>query len=152
MSHRLTPSIVTRLETSAAAGGGGVFYATDDHSYENNVRYLVTSLDTRFETTDTGVFLAFHHLEQELESLSSYHLAPSGADLEMQRLQLLLTQELDALNLASLALRLNMEVSRGDMARVDSTTAEIHKRITGGDTVRKGTTAAAEERTTEKPT
>lgn len=132
MSHRLTSSVVTRLESSIAAGGGGVFYATDDNSYENSVRYMVTSLDTRFETTDTGVFLAFHHLEQVLEPLSSFRLSSAGADLEMQRLQLMLTQDLSALNLASLALRLNMEVSRGDMTQSDPGNEDLHKRIMGG--------------------
>ena len=58
--------------------------------------------------------------------------APLGADLEMQRLQLMLTQDLSALNLASLALRLNMEVSRGDMVEGSNGSDEIRKRLMGG--------------------
>jgi hypothetical protein len=57
MTRRIAPRIMARLESSLAAGGGGIFYATDDNSYEHSVRYMVTSLDTRFERTSTGVFL-----------------------------------------------------------------------------------------------
>lgn len=141
MTRRLSPRILARLESSLAAGGGGVFYATDDNSYENNVRYLVTSLDTRFERTDTGVFLAFHHLEQQFEptTISEQPTYPSAdgpiTDIEMQRLQLMLTQDLRALDLASLAFQLNMEVSRGAGVTADPGTAdgeEIYKRFMGG--------------------
>jgi hypothetical protein len=133
MSHRLTPTVVTRLESSVASGGGGVFQASDDSSYENNVSYVVTSLDTRFETTDTGVFLAFHHLEQHLASLAIHDAVGPETDFEMQRLQLLLTQDLSALNLSSFALRLNMEVSRGDLGQPrESDDEELYKRIMGG--------------------
>ncbi len=138
MSRRLSPRILARLESSLAAGGGGVFYATDESSYENNVRYLVTSLDTQFERTDTGVFLAFHHLEQQFEPTESLARYPSAdqpiTDIEMQRLQLMLTQDLRALNLATLAFRLNMEVSRGagliDQGSLDD--EELYKRVMGG--------------------
>ena len=138
MTRRLSPRILARLESSLAAGGGGVFYATDESSYENNVRYLVTSLDTQFERTDTGVFLAFHHLEQQFEPTESLARYPSAdqpiTDIEMQRLQLLLTQDLRALDLATLAFQLNMEVSRGasliDQGSVDE--EELYKRVMGG--------------------
>lgn len=138
MTRRLTPRILARLESSLAAGGGGIFYATDENSYENNVRYLVTSLDTRFERTETGVFLAFHHLEQQFEPTDAKRWYPSAdqpiTDIEMQRLQLMLTQDLRALNLASLALQLNMEVRRGaslvDQGSFDD--EDLYKRVMGG--------------------
>ena len=133
MSRRLSPSVMARLQSSVASGGGGVLHATDSRSYENSVSYLVTSVDTLFESTDTGVLLAFHHLQQELQPLS-FDPDSAGGDLEMQRLQLRLTQDLSALNLASLALQLNMEVSRGDMIQGvgHGSDEEIHKRFMGG--------------------
>jgi hypothetical protein len=131
MTNRLSPRILTRLESSIAAGGGGLLHTTDNNTYENNVRYMVTSLDTQFERTATGVFLAFHHLEQELEPILS---GLQGTVLEMQRLQLMLTQDLSGLILASLALRLNMELSRGGSltsnGRQDAN--ELYKRVMGG--------------------
>ncbi len=51
----------------------------------------------------------------------------------MQRLQLMLTQDLKALNLASLALRLNMEVARGATTGDDSVDADsLRRRVMGG--------------------
>jgi hypothetical protein len=133
LTRRIAPRIMARLESSVAAGGGGVFYATDEIAYEHNVRYMVTSLDTRFEQTSTGVFLAFHHLEQQFVPTSSYQVGTEGTDLGMQRLQLMLTQDLSALNIASLALRLNMEVSRGGEAMLGSPSdEELRKRVMGG--------------------
>lgn len=129
MTNRLSPRILTRLESTIATGGGGVLYANDKSTYENNVQYLVTSLNTHFERTDTGVYLAFHHLEQELEPTARGGI---GSDLEMERLQLMLTQDLRALNLASLALRLNMELARGGSLEADPDTDEVHTRIMGG--------------------
>ena len=62
--------MLTSLESSVAFGGGGTFVAADRRSYENQVHYMVTSLDTQFLTSSTGVFVAFHHLPQELEPLT----------------------------------------------------------------------------------
>lgn len=138
VSRQLTPRILARLQSNIASGGGGVLYATDDMPYENRVRYLVTSLDTRFQASSTGVFVAFHQLEQSLRNTSSK--SESGGDRELERLQLLLTQDLNVLlNLASeWAVQLNMELSRGglpiDPALEDD--AEVRRRITGGVSVR----------------
>ncbi len=134
MSHRIAPHVMARLESSLASGGGGIFYATDDNSYEHSVRYLVTSLDTRFERTSTGVFLAFHHLEQQFLPIADYGVGTQGTDLETQRLQLMLTQDLTPINLASLALRLNMEVSRGGEALLlgEVGDEQLRKRVMGG--------------------
>ncbi len=133
MSRRIAPHIMTRLESSLASGGGGTFYASDDKSYEHTVRYVVTSLDTLFEQTSTGVYLAFHHLEQQFLPITSHEAGVDGTDLETQRLQLVLTQDLTPLNLASLALRLNMEVSRGGEAMIgDASDEQLRKRVMGG--------------------
>ncbi len=138
LTRRLAPKVLARLESSLAAGGGGVLYATDDSSYENRIRYLVTSLDTRFEQTSTGVFVAFHHLAQELEPLDRQEETP---DMELERLQLMLTQDLDVLSRVTtdLALHLNMEVSRGASSvtgRTAHDTEDLRKRVTGGIAVR----------------
>ncbi len=138
LTRRLAPAILARLRSQVAAGGGGLFYSTanartGDAPYENNVRYLVTSVDTQFEDTLTGVFLAFHHLEQELSPTAD--VSTSYHELELQRLQLLLRQDLDVLtHLANnWAVQLNMELSRGGSStatgQVDD---ELRKRVTGG--------------------
>jgi hypothetical protein len=127
VSRRLSPGIVTRLESNLATGGGGVFLAADQQPYENRIRYLVTSLDTQFQGTSTGVFLAFHQLAQELlpESASG-----TKSSQELERLQLMVTQDLNfLLNLPSdLALLLNMEISRGPKPGDD----ELRRRFLGG--------------------
>src|SRR4029079_2536887 len=45
LSHKLTPRILTTLESSLASGGGGTFLASNQQSFENSIQYLVTSLD-----------------------------------------------------------------------------------------------------------
>ena len=132
MVRRISPRVLTRLESNVASGGGGIFYANDDAPYRNHVRYLVTSLDTQFQRTSTGVLLAFHHLEQSLEPLEGE--AAAVQTVEMQRLQLMLTQDLDALlDLASRwAVRLNMELSRGATPYALTADGELYKKLTGG--------------------
>ncbi|MEM9594440.1 MAG: carboxypeptidase-like regulatory domain-containing protein [Acidobacteriota bacterium] len=130
--RRVTPKVLAKLESNIAEGGGGIFYATDNLPYENQVRYLVTSLDTRFQSTSTGVFVAFHHLEQTFNPVDSEKAAMTK--MEMQRLQLMLTQDLSILaNAASnWAVRLNMELSRGATPYTLSTDDETYKKLTGG--------------------
>lgn len=138
VSRRLTPTVLAKLESNLAQGGGGVFYATDAEAYENQVRYLVTSLDTRFSGTETGLFIAFHHLRQQLLALEPVSGRPP--ELEVQRLELMLTQDLNVLlNLATdMAVRLNMELSRGTspFTADDSERDELRKRLLGGIAVR----------------
>jgi hypothetical protein len=118
------------------AGGGGLLQTGGRKSYENEVRYLVTSIDTLFEETATGIFLAFHRLEQELSPVKGNRASPA---LELERLQLGLRQDLSILQhlATNLALHLNMEFSRG--ASTDSSVLELddlRKRVTGGVAVR----------------
>ena len=40
-TRRLAPKVLARLSSNMAAGGGGILYAADRASYENQVRYLV---------------------------------------------------------------------------------------------------------------
>ena len=139
-SRRLSPKILARLASNLAAGGGGILYATDQTSYENEVRYMVTSLDTRFEQTSTGVFVAFHHLAQQLNPIDEERGEASYTpELELDRLQVMLTQDLDILSrLASdWAVHLNMELSRGTTPETDPQIddEEFRKRVTGGVSV-----------------
>ena len=162
-TRRVTPKLVARFESNVGSGGGGIFYAADLSRYENSVRYLVTSLDTHYQGTDTGLFISFHHLEQELEPLpplpggvpAGYAtFAPTGPvggygltgkagigtaqaapRLELQRLQLMLTQDLNILLdlAADWAVKLNMEVSRGNaLSGSEEDDDELRRRILGG--------------------
>lgn len=147
LTRRVTPKLLARIESNAGSGGGGIFYATDRSRYENSVRYLVSSLDTHYQGTATGLFIAFHHLEQELEPLES--LDPGSGvlrrpdqmpKLELQRLQVMLTQDLNILlNLAAdWAVKLNMEVSRGSVLSGSHAAGdeELRRRILGGFAVK----------------
>lgn len=137
VTRRLAPRILARLESNLAEGGGGIFYATDDKPYENDVRYLVTSLDTRFQRTSTGVFVAFHHLEQSFKPAEPEGSEEAIRHLEVERLQVMLTQDLNVLlDLASnWAVRLNMELSRGSTPYTLTVDNELYKKLTGGISV-----------------
>ncbi|MEM7354735.1 MAG: carboxypeptidase-like regulatory domain-containing protein [Acidobacteriota bacterium] len=136
MVRRIAPKVLAKLESNIASGGGGIFYATDDLPYENEVRYLVTSLDTQFQNTSTGVFVAFHHLEQALNPASD-QVSGSLNEVEMQRLQLMLTQDLDILAdfASNWAVRFNVELSRGATPYTLATDDELRKKLTGGISV-----------------
>ncbi len=141
VTRRITPKLLARLESNAGSGGGGIFYATDQEPYENSVRYLVTSLDTHYQGTDTGLFISFHHLEQDLQPLGDAQAAGGQAPrMEIERLQLMLTQDLKILlDLASdWAVKLNMEVSRGStqFGPGDRKSDEVRSRVLGGFAVR----------------
>lgn len=134
ITRRLSPTILTRLESSLASGGGGVFLAADQTPYENQISYLVTSLDTHFQSTSTGLFLAFHQLRQALEGFNEE--AGSVTELEVERLQVVVTQDLAFLHdmAADWALKLDMELSRGasPFAPTDDEGDDVRKRLLGG--------------------
>ena len=136
MVRRIAPKVLAKLESNIASGGGGIFYATDELPYENQVRYLVTSLDTRFQHTSTGVFVAFHHLEQELNPAVETG-GDTASEVEMQRLQLMLTQDLNVLAdfASNWAVRFNVELSRGATPYRLTTDDELYKKLTGGISV-----------------
>jgi hypothetical protein len=138
-TRRLAPKVLARLSSNVAAGGGGILYATDQTSYENQVRYLVASLDTQFEHTSTGVFVAFHHLAQQLTPVELHGEPSSVPEMELERLQVMLTQDLDVLSrlAAQWAVHLNMELSRGSAPEIDPQydDEELRKRVMGGLTV-----------------
>ena len=136
LSHKLGKRILATLQTQYGDGGGGLFMADDSSSFENKVRYLVTSLDTQFSRTDTGLFLAFHRIEQSLDPLAATSIADeSGLD----RLQLRLTQELGFLvDLGTdWALLLNVELSRGATPfTLDFDPEELRSQVAGGIAVK----------------
>jgi hypothetical protein len=139
VSHRLSPQIKASFESSFATGGGGIFIGADGRPYRNQVRYVVTSLDTRFLNSATGVFLAFHHLTQGQSALGTQAaLASPLAPVDLDRLQLMLSQDLSFLwNLAAQwALQVNMELSRGSAPYLASTDSQLHRRILGGIAVK----------------
>jgi hypothetical protein len=136
-TRRLTPGVVATLSSNLATGGGGLLKTNGRRTYENEVSFLVTSLDAQFEETSTGVYLAFHRLEQELNPIRRQRRVSPAVELE--RLQLGVRQDLDLLrHLATeLALHLNMELSRGDASEHSLVALEeLRKRITGGFAVR----------------
>jgi hypothetical protein len=130
ITERLAPQVTTKLETNVAAGGGGTFAASDGQPYRNKVRYLVTSLDTRFQATGTGVFLALHRMRQDLAPIG----AGSTIGNQFDRVQLMLTQDLNKrFHLAAeWALQLNMELSRDAAPFLTGIDRELHRRVIGG--------------------
>ena len=135
LSLHLAPQILATLESTAGSGGGGVLLTADAVPFENEVSYVVTSLDTRFQQTSTGVFLAVHRVEQRLDPMSS---PEPGTDVNLEKLQLRLTQELDYfLDLGTeLAVLLNVELSRGDLAYGRALADDLHRRVAGGIAVK----------------
>ena len=137
MRHKISPRVVAKLDSSVASGGGGTFLAADGRPYENQVRYVVASLDTQFLASSTGVFVAFHRLQQQLDPAFGAAGHPA-AQMEYQRLQLMVSQNLNfLLNLASdWAVQLNMELSRGGTLASDPNGDAIRRRILGGIAVK----------------
>ena len=130
LARRLSPTVLTRFESNLAAGGGGTFYGSDATAFDNEVRYLRTSVDTQFQSTGSGLFVAFHHLEQDLRPTNRN--LPSIAQLNSQRLEVRLTQDLNSLiDLpANWAVHLDMQVSDGESLGRDED--ELRRRFLGG--------------------
>jgi hypothetical protein len=138
MRHKLSPRVITKLDSSIASGGGGTFIGADGRPYENQVRYLVASLDTQFLASSTGVFIAFHQLQQQLDPAGERTGHPA-AQMEYERLQLTVNQNLNVLlSLASdWTVQLNMELSRGGTLTADRSESDrIRRRILGGIAVK----------------
>jgi hypothetical protein len=133
--HKIAPKVTTKLDASMASGGGGLFLASDGLPYQNKVRYLVTSLDTQFLGTSTGIFVAFHHLEQQLDPVG---MGRPVSQMDFERLQLMVNQNLNfLLNLASQwAVQLNMELSRGLDPTTNVASDTVRRRILGGIAVK----------------
>jgi len=131
--RRLGPNVVTRLSSNFASGGGGAFLAQNSKVYENEVSFLSTALDTRIESSATGVYLAFHRVEQRLEPMRVGRRIPQVA---LERMELVLTQDLNRLFdlAANWAVRVGMELSKGAtlfQAEPDDREALRHRLTTG---------------------
>jgi hypothetical protein len=135
ISQRLAPKVLTTLESNLGSGGGGLLLTADLAPYENDVRFLVTSLDTQFQRTSTGVFIALHRVEQRLDPVLEGH---RGTDVDLDKLQVKLTQELGYfLDIGTdLAVLLNVELARGDLVYGRALADELHRRVAGGIAVR----------------
>jgi hypothetical protein len=137
ITEHLTPQILATAETTIANGGGGTFISNDGSPYHDRVEYIVSSIDTRFLKTGTGVFLALHHVRQGLAPLGEQQpLAVTASQFD--RLQLLLSQNLNMLfNLgAEWAIQLNMELSHDQAPYLTSTDRELHRSLVGGLSVK----------------
>ena len=148
LTQKLAPNIYTTLESNIADGGGGIFRSPERGQYSNKVRYLVTSMDTDFQRTATGLLLAFHRVEQSLNpmmsnfavGLRSPTLSRSLGDTELDTLQVQVTQELPFLLDfgTNLAVLLNLELSRGASPHTESVFDEdqLRRRVAGGIALR----------------
>lgn len=145
LQQRLGEKILTRISSSAASGGGGLLRAVDGsgNNLENQVRYVIASVDTQFERSATGVLLAFRRVDQELSPFArDARFPPAGPNsvLSVERLQLLLTQGLPwvtGTGIQNWALQLEMQLSRGHLP-VDSShdPDQLRRRVVAGIAVR----------------
>ena len=143
-SKQLGRNFLTRFESNVAQGGGGIFSSNEGGIYENQIGYMVTSLDTHFKPTSTAVLLAFHRMEQELVPFDQGNLdADRGpaANMDLDRFQIQITQHLNSLlGLGSdWALSLDMQLSRGLTPYALHTADnddELRRRVVGGIAVR----------------
>jgi Carboxypeptidase regulatory-like domain len=139
MTRKLSPQVLTTISSSLATGGGGMFVAANRRPYENQVKYMVTALDTQFLSSQTGVFVAFHHLAQELQPLGPNAQNMASPQLDLDRVRVMLTQDLGFLfDFGSdWAVQLDMELSRGPLSSTASShDNELRGRLMGGIAVK----------------
>ena len=134
MTRRLSPQVLTTLSSSLAQGGGGTFEAANRRPYENQVKYMVASLDTQFLSSQTGVFVAFHHLDQQLQPLGANAQNAARPQFDLDRVRVMLTQDLGFMfDFASdWAVQLDMELSRGPLSSTNAREDEVRRRLMGG--------------------
>lgn len=133
LSHRLSSQVTTRLESNYGFGGGGTVVGTQRRTYSNQVRYLVTSVNARFEPTSTGVFLSFRRVEQDLEPNGTNWVDPRMTSTDSLDLQL--SQDLGAIfNLVGAwVVRLDVGLDRGASPYLlTNTNEDIRKRVLAG--------------------
>lgn len=136
LTQKLASDVYATIESSIGAGGGGLFKTANDGTFENKVRYLVTSMDTQFRRTETGVFVAFHRIEQDLEPVDR---SSSLNGVDVDKLEVRLTQELGYfLDIGTdWAVLLDLELSRGSTPyAADLDESDIHRSIAGGVALR----------------
>ncbi len=139
LRKRLGDAVVARVTTSVAEGGGGEFLTVERQLYDNSVSYLSTSLDTTFEGSSTGVFLAFHRIAQTLDPVRISWRSPGEVRAELERLELVVSQNLSAIwDLpADWAVRIGMELARGaSFFHSDVDPEALRRRVMTGVAVR----------------
>jgi hypothetical protein len=134
LTQELGSQVVATFAANLGTGGGGELAGRDKRTYRNQVRYLVTSLDAHFARTETGVFLAFHRLEQALRPVAGSATTTASSTVAIERLQVRLSQNLDVLlDLPAVwALRLNMELARGGLLDTAPDRDGVRRQLTGG--------------------
>ncbi|HSG41030.1 MAG TPA: hypothetical protein VLE27_15440, partial [Thermoanaerobaculia bacterium] len=139
--RKISPSVITSLDSSLSTGGGGEFISPNGQAYENEVRYLVTSLDTQLLNSSTGIFIAFHQLHQRLGPKGDLKDRRLATEMEFDRLQLMLSQNLGFLFdvTSDWIVQLNMELTRGGAFTPAASGLEddqVRHRILGGIAVK----------------
>lgn len=135
LQHRLGPAVLARFSANVAHGGGGALQISNG-VYINEIAYLVTTMETHFEQTSTGLELSFHSLGQTLGAIGpgAVLLAPA---VDLDRLQLQVTQDLRTLVgfTNDWALLLDMQLSRGADG-YHAPSDDLRHRVVGGLSVR----------------
>jgi hypothetical protein len=139
--HRpIGTDLVGRWTSSFAEGGGGTFLAANRRAYTNEVRYLSSALETTYRPTSTGVYLAFHRVEQRLEPVRRAGGRRSEPANRLETLELGVSQDLSAvLDVATdWAVRVGFELLRGGtlFEAVPTEGEQLRHRLTTGVAVR----------------
>jgi hypothetical protein len=135
---RITPNVVTRVSSNYASGGGGAFLAQNRRVYENEVAYLSGAVETTFERTSTGLYVALHRLDQRLEPVwrPTSRFRQTAEEVSLDRVEVVVSQDLAPLFefAADWAVHLGMEVSRGaTLFQADPENRDVlrHRVLTG---------------------
>ncbi|MEO8274891.1 MAG: carboxypeptidase-like regulatory domain-containing protein [Thermoanaerobaculia bacterium] len=139
LRQRLTPGIVVKVSASVADGGGGIFRSVNRRFYENQVSMASSAIDATFEKTSTGVYLSFHRLDQELQPLRGTQGAGDEPGTDLERLDLVVSQNLSAIWDLSLdwAVNVGMGLARGaSFVHSDVDSDAIQRRVMTGVAVR----------------
>jgi hypothetical protein len=140
--RRLGRNIVARWTSSFAEGGGGAFRAANLKLYENDVKLLSTGVETTFQPTSTGIYVALQRVEQRLDpvgrrSAGGRQRIPSA---ELERLELTVSQDLSPFVelTTDWAIRLGLELARGGtlFQSLSFEPGEIRHRVTTAVAVR----------------
>lgn len=133
-------NFVTSWTSSFAEGGGGTFLAANRRAYTNDVRYLSSALETTYRPTSTGVYVAFHRVEQRLEAVRRASARRVEPENQLETFEVGVSQDLSAvLDVATdWAVRIGVELLRGGtlFESVPTDTEGFRHRLTTGVAVR----------------